>query len=166
MNNDGDPDLDAFPREQATDLVKRLPAYAKLALAIGRDDSVPASRRAALAGAGTYVVSPIGLVPGFIPLLGQLDDLWVLLRAVRFALDGLSPETRSEHLEAAGVTESQLEADFAAVSELVAWTARRGRSAAVRTAAGGRRLGQRISEQARTLRTEVERRLAERSDNG
>ncbi len=156
---------DPFPREQALELIKRLPAYAKLALAVGRDEALPGPQRAALIGAGTYVVSPIGLVPGFIPLVGQLDDLWVLLRALRFALDGLSPLTRAEHLAAAGVTEAQLEDDFASVSELVAWTARRGRSATVRAAARGRRVGQSLSQRAERLRAEVQRQWAERSTN-
>jgi len=153
---------DPFPREQATELVKRLPSYAKLAVAVGRDDALPGPQRAALIGAGTYVISPIGLVPGFVPLLGQLDDLWVLLRALRFALDGLSPQTRAEHLDAAGVTDDQIDADFSAVSDLVSWTGRRGRQAAVRAAARGQRLGRGVFSEARRLRAAAERRLAER----
>lgn len=152
---------DPFPRDQAVDLVRRLPAYARLALAVGRDDALPARQRAALIAAGTYVVSPIGLVPGFIPLLGQLDDLYVLLRAIRFALDGVSPQSRAEHLAVAEVTEDDLEADFVSVSDLVSWSARRGRATAVRAAAAGRRLGKGLSERAGRLREDIARRLEE-----
>lgn len=151
--------VDPFPREEAVELVKRLPAYARLALAVARDDALPGRRRAALLGAGTYVVSPIGLVPGFIPLLGQLDDLWLLLRALRFALDGLSPQSRAEHLTAAGLTEAAMDADYASVGELLSWTARRGRFAAIRAAAGGRVLGRRISERATRLSRDLARRI-------
>ncbi len=134
-------------------------------MAIGRDDALPLSQRAALVGAGTYVVSPIGLVPGFIPLVGQLDDLYVLLRAIRYALDGLAPVTRSAYLDAAEITEQDIEADFESVSEMVGWTARRGRNTAVRAAAGGLRAGRRLAGGAGRLRNELLRRLAERRND-
>lgn len=160
------PNDDSFPREQAVELVKRLPAYAKLALAVGRDEALPGPRRTALIAAGTYVVSPVGLVPGFVPLLGQLDDMWVLLKALRYALDGLSPQKKATHLAEADVTEVQMEEDMAAVSQLAAWSARRGRSTAVRAAAGGRRFGRRLSRGATRIRTDVARRVTELLDSG
>lgn len=154
---------DPFPREQAVELVKRLPTYAKLALALGRDEALPGRHRAALIAAGTYVVSPIGLVPGFVPLLGQLDDLWILLRALRYALDGLSPQTRSRHLAAAGLTDAEMARDFSSVNDLVAWSGRRGRSVAVRTAAGGQQLGRRLANRANQVREAAAARRAGRS---
>lgn len=146
---------DPFPREQAVELVRRLPAYARLALAISRDTSLPTARRAALVGAGAYVASPVSLIPGFVPLLGQLDDLWVLLRAIRYALDGLSPDSREAHLDAASITEQDIDADSSSVNQLVAWSARRGRSTVIRAAAGSRSLGRRLSREASRLQQSV-----------
>ena len=154
---------DPFPREQATELVKRLPAYAKLALAVGRDERLPRSQRLALVGAGTYVVSPIGLVPGFLPLVGQLDDLYVLLRALRFALAGLPAHVRQSHLDEAGVSDADLERDFGAVAQMGGWAARRGRDAAGRAATKGAELGRGLWERASRIREDLERRMDERS---
>jgi uncharacterized membrane protein YkvA (DUF1232 family) len=39
-----------------------------------------------------YLVSPIQLIPNFIPVIGQLDDLAVLTVAVRYACRCLPPE--------------------------------------------------------------------------
>ncbi|HUR16989.1 MAG TPA: YkvA family protein, partial [Candidatus Limnocylindrales bacterium] len=74
-----------FPRQEFTTLVKRLPRYAKLAWALARDPSLSRVRRAAVMAAAAYVVSPIDLVPGFIPVAGQLDDVAVALAAIRLA---------------------------------------------------------------------------------
>ena len=49
-----------------------------------RDDRVPVEARSALVAGGAYVISPIDLIPGFIPMLGQLDDLLVALLGLRF----------------------------------------------------------------------------------
>src|SRR6187397_1502161 len=96
-----------FPREAFGALLRRLPAYARLAWALGRDPRVSRLRRLAVLAGAAYVVSPVDLVPGFIPLAGQLDDLLVALGAIRVALDGLKPEWRGEKLAAAGLTRSE-----------------------------------------------------------
>ena len=63
------------------------------------------ARRTAVIAAAGYVISPVDLVPGVIPVLGQLDDIAVALLALRLALDGLHPERRRAHLEAAALDE-------------------------------------------------------------
>ncbi|NML47627.1 DUF1232 domain-containing protein [Ramlibacter sp. G-1-2-2] len=39
-----------------------------------------------------YVVSPIDLIPDFIPFFGQLDDIVLVPLAIRFLLKHLPPE--------------------------------------------------------------------------
>jgi uncharacterized membrane protein YkvA (DUF1232 family) len=88
-------ELDPFPGDAFGALLRRLPAYGRLAWRLGRDPLISRARRAAVIGAAGYLVSPIDLVPGFIPVLGQLDDIAVVLAALRLALDGLDPDLRA-----------------------------------------------------------------------
>jgi uncharacterized membrane protein YkvA (DUF1232 family) len=131
---------DPFPREAFGALVRRLPAYGRLAWRLGRDPRVSRGRRAAVVGAAGYVASPIDLVPGIIPLLGQLDDIAVLLAALRFALDGLDPTRRRTHLAAVGLTDADLAADTRAVGLTGAWAGRAGVRVGARAARGGARI--------------------------
>jgi len=138
-----------FPREEFGALVRRLPKYGRLAWALARDPRLSRARRAAVLAAAAYVISPIDLVPGIIPVAGQLDDLLVALGAIRLALDGLRPDVRAERLASVGLTQADLEADVRATGSITAWLARSGlrvgmqlMSAAARTGwvVGGRLL--------------------------
>lgn len=140
--NDGaadDPTDDPFPREPFAALVRRMPRYGKLALALGRDPAVGRARRAVVVAGAAYLLSPIDLVPGLIPILGQLDDLLVLFLAMRIALAGLSPERRRTHLAAAGIEEADFGADLRTLGVTTAWVGRRGVHVAARAATVGAR---------------------------
>jgi uncharacterized membrane protein YkvA (DUF1232 family) len=73
----------------ARDLLLFLPRLVVLLGKLVADPEVPALEKAILAGAVAYVVSPLDLIPDFIPVLGQIDDLYlvalVLLRFVNRA---------------------------------------------------------------------------------
>ena len=84
---------DPFPTERLMALVRRLPRYVRLAWRLGRDPRLCVGARVAVMGAAAYLASPIDLVPGIIPVAGQLDDAAVALLALRFALRGL-PQPR------------------------------------------------------------------------
>ncbi len=43
-----------------------------------------------------YLLSPIDLLPDFIPVLGLVDDLVLIPLAVRFVLDRLPPAVRAD----------------------------------------------------------------------
>src|SRR5690349_17212892 len=73
----------ASPLPRFLAAARRLPRYARLAGGLLRDARVPATSKAIIAAGGLYVVSPIDLVPGVIPVAGQLDDLLILLVALR-----------------------------------------------------------------------------------
>jgi uncharacterized membrane protein YkvA (DUF1232 family) len=113
--------MEPFPREEALALVRRVPSYGLLAWRLGRDPALAPSRRGALIGAAAYLASPIDVVPGIIPLLGQLDDLLVLVVALRFALSGMSPQQREVHLLAAGLSEETISADEQALRDIGRW---------------------------------------------
>ena len=119
---DGDP----FPTARFTDLLRRLPRYARLAWALGRDGRLSRSRRAALIAGAAYLASPIDLVPGIIPVAGQLDDAAAILLALRTALNGLPVAARETALTDAGLEVGVLEADLRTVGAIYAWLGRQG----------------------------------------
>jgi uncharacterized membrane protein YkvA (DUF1232 family) len=117
---------DAFPRERFIALVRRLPAYARLAWRLSRDPRLSRGRRTAVAAAAAYLISPIDLVPGIIPVAGQLDDAAVALLGLRFALRGLPAADREAHLDASGLAAADLDHDLGTVRMGAAWMLRRG----------------------------------------
>ena len=144
---------DAFPRERFLALVRRLPGYARLAWRLARDPRLSRARRTAVGAAAAYLVSPIDLVPGFIPVAGQLDDAAVALLALRFALRGLSAADREAHLDASGLTAPDLDHDLATVRMGAAWLLRRGGRVGLRAGRGLlRAAGRGLRTAARRLR--------------
>jgi uncharacterized membrane protein YkvA (DUF1232 family) len=122
--------------------VRRLPRYLKLAANMARDSNVPRSAKAMLGIGGIYTVSPIDLVPGFIPVAGQLDDLIVLLLALRTAIRACPPAVAESHLQRAGLARTDFDDDLAAAKDTVRWLAAKGARGSKRLAANGkRRLG-------------------------
>lgn len=135
----------AFPRDEFAALMRRLPSYGRLAWALARDRRLSRVRRAAVLAAAGYVVSPVDAIPGIIPVVGQLDDLFVALMAIRLALDGLKPEWRAEKLAAAGLAQADLDADMRATGRIAGWMARSGLKVGQRATAGAIRTGRSLA---------------------
>ena len=56
----------------------------------------PGWLKPAAAGVLLYVVSPIDLIPDFIPVLGVMDDLVLVPLAIRFILNKLPDAVRAD----------------------------------------------------------------------
>jgi uncharacterized membrane protein YkvA (DUF1232 family) len=67
------------------DLAGILPACATTMWRLRRDSHVPLRAKAALIFAGLWVLSPIDLIPEFLPVIGPLDDVVVVALALRYA---------------------------------------------------------------------------------
>lgn len=119
-------DGDAFPRARFLTLVGRLPRYLRLAVGLAGERRLSPIRRAGVLAAAAYLASPVDLVPGVIPVVGQLDDMAVVFLALRAALRALDPALRSEHLAAAGLDGDDIDRDLATLVAVAAWLARRG----------------------------------------
>jgi uncharacterized membrane protein YkvA (DUF1232 family) len=98
--------------------VKHLPAYAKLATTIVRDPEVPNGAKAVLGLGGGYALSPVDLIPGVIPIAGQMDDLYAVLTALQHSLKRMPDDLAQKHLDGAGVTREQIDDDLAAVRDV------------------------------------------------
>ena len=74
-----------LPPGAAKDLATVLPACATTARRLRKDPRVPGRAKLAVAFAGIWVVSPIDLIPEFLPVIGPLDDVVVVALALRYA---------------------------------------------------------------------------------
>ena len=99
-------------------LAGRLPVHARIVAGLLRDPRVPASRKALLAAALGYAVSPVDLIPDRFPLLGLLDDLVVAALAVDTFLAGVPEEALEEQLGAAGLPRAAFDEDALRVRRL------------------------------------------------
>ncbi|MCA9859146.1 MAG: DUF1232 domain-containing protein [Thermomicrobiales bacterium] len=125
---------------------RRLPRYGRLAANMVRDDRVPLDARSAVVVGGAYVISPIDLIPGFIPVLGQLDDLLVALLGLRFALAQTPEDVRLEHLDRAGLRPEDFGDDLRTVRDTSIYLLKAG---ARRTAGGLRTIARRTGHKLR-----------------
>jgi uncharacterized membrane protein YkvA (DUF1232 family) len=74
-----------LPPGTAKDLATVLPACATTVRRLRRDPRVPRKAKVAVAFAGLWVLSPIDLIPEFLPVIGPLDDVVVVALALRYA---------------------------------------------------------------------------------
>src|SRR5215217_1098946 len=113
-------------------VLSRIPQYIKLGWLLMNDPTVSGVGKAALGGGLAYAISPIDPVPGFIPVLGQLDDLAVLLLAIRTALKSCPTEVAEARLAEAGLSWQALDRDLVTLRATTIWVATRGGALAVR----------------------------------
>jgi uncharacterized membrane protein YkvA (DUF1232 family) len=109
------------PKDMAevVDLIRRLPTYIRLVWALIRDPRVPAGQKLILAGVGAYLFFPIDLIPDFVPVLGQLDDLAVVLLGLDFFIRSAPPDIVDEHLAKISQDKDQLRRDIATAERLL-----------------------------------------------
>lgn len=134
-------------------LVRRSPRYAKLTRRLLADGRIAAMDKAPLVGAIGYGISPIDLVPGIVPVLGQLDDMVVLLGALRLTLDRIAPEVANEHLMGVGLMKADVEDDMVNCRRAATRIVTGGARGAVRVMRTGTRLSLKLADAGiRTLR--------------
>ena len=81
-----------LPDGLVKDLVGFLPACVTAIRALRRDPRVPRSAKFAVGFAALWVVSPIDLIPEFLPVIGPLDDIVVVALAFRYAARRIPPQ--------------------------------------------------------------------------
>ena len=73
----------------------------------GRDPRVPWYAKAFALLIAAYALSPIDLIPDFVPILGYLDELVLLPPAILLAVKLVPPELMAEHRAAAARAEGR-----------------------------------------------------------
>ena len=104
---------------EVVDLVRRLPMYIRLIWALLRDRRVPVAQKLILAGIVGYLVLPIDLIPDFVPVLGQLDDLAVVLLGLDLFIRSAPSDIVEEHLAKISQDKDQLRRDIATAERLL-----------------------------------------------
>jgi uncharacterized membrane protein YkvA (DUF1232 family) len=89
--------LVAGRRMDARALARFIPDCLVLLRRLIGDERVPRRRKVALLALVVYLSTPIDLVPDFIPVVGQLDDVVVAALALRYALRSGGPDLLTQH---------------------------------------------------------------------
>lgn len=93
-------------------IIEKLPGYSKLLFKLYRSKGISMRHKLTLSVGIAYSLSPIELIPGIIPVAGQLDNLLVMLRCLEKVLDKADPEITGPYLEEAGITPEEIKEDI------------------------------------------------------
>src|ERR671919_2540507 len=94
-------------------LVLKLPTYDRVVWGIMRDPRTPIGLKGMMAAALAYVVLPVDLIPDAIPIIGQADDLTVLLLVLDLFIQNAPADVRAEHTARARNGTADLDRDLA-----------------------------------------------------
>jgi uncharacterized membrane protein YkvA (DUF1232 family) len=100
-------------------IASRAPVYGRLIVELAVDGRVPWSRKALLGFAAAYVLSPIDLIPDFIPFFSRLDDVVVTIIALDLFLEGVPRELMIEKMYTLGIDGRELERDMEAARRIL-----------------------------------------------
>ena len=87
-------------RKQLVRRLQALPARSKLRLAwrLLRDRRMPLLVKAVIPALVAYLLMPLDIIPDFIPVIGQLDDLLLIALAVGLVFRFTPVELLEEHI--------------------------------------------------------------------
>lgn len=101
---------------EAIETARKLPTYARLVWGLARDPRVPLEQKAVLAGIAAYLVFPIDLIPDFIPVIGELDDLAVVIFGLDWFIRNAPPDVVEEHMTRIAKRDDTLSRDLESAS--------------------------------------------------
>lgn len=88
-----------------------------------RDPRVPWPAKAVAVCVAAYALSPIDLIPDFIPVLGLLDELIILPLGILLAVKLIPPHVLAEHRATAAIAQMQPRSTAGALAIIVVWIA-------------------------------------------
>lgn len=100
-------------------MIWKLPTYARIIWGLLRDPRTPLHLKGLLVAALAYLVMPFDLIPDMIPILGQADDLTVLMLVLDLFIANAPAEVRREHVERARNGTADLDRDLARLRSIM-----------------------------------------------
>ena len=88
-----------------------------------RDSRVPWYAKVVALAVAAYALSPIDLIPDFVPVLGYLDDLVIVPLGIMLAIRLIPPAIMAEHRATAAAAVARPRSRVAAVAIVVLWIA-------------------------------------------
>ena len=86
-------------RETMKQLVRDLPKFLKLLWGLYRDTRVSSLDKGLVLVTIGYILMPMDFIPDFIPVLGQIDDIYLLALALDRLLNNAGVDVLLEHWE-------------------------------------------------------------------
>jgi uncharacterized membrane protein YkvA (DUF1232 family) len=86
-----------------------------------RDPRTPWYARAFALAVAAYALSPIDLIPDFVPVLGYLDEVILLPPAILLAIRLVPPEVMAEHRAAAAAAQAKPVSRAGAALVMAVW---------------------------------------------
>jgi uncharacterized membrane protein YkvA (DUF1232 family) len=77
--------------------IRQLPHYVRLLLGLITDSRVAAVDKLLVVGAIAYIVTPIDFIPDFIPFLGEVDDVYLLVMALQRLISNAGRSVLLDH---------------------------------------------------------------------
>jgi uncharacterized membrane protein YkvA (DUF1232 family) len=77
--------------------IRELPNFVRLLYGLITDSRVASLDKLLVAGAVAYILMPIDLIPDFIPFLGEVDDVFVLVLALQRLIQHAGRTVLLEH---------------------------------------------------------------------
>jgi uncharacterized membrane protein YkvA (DUF1232 family) len=77
-------------------LLKILSKYRKIIKATLTDDRVPSLLKYGLIGTIIYIVSPVDILPDVLPIIGQIDDIGLIIAVLERIKSNLPPHVMDE----------------------------------------------------------------------
>ena len=111
-------------------MIQRITQWARLArrdvyavYRAARDPRVPWYAKALAFCVAGYALSPIDLIPDFVPVLGYLDDLIIVPLGILIVVKLIPPEIIAEHRALAAESQGRPVSHTAAIVIVVVWAA-------------------------------------------
>jgi len=100
------------------DTIRHLPLYLRLFFGLFRDARVATIDKVLVGAAIAYLLAPVDLVPDWIPFLGQVDDVFLLVTALKRLMANAGKRVVAEHWagEMRELSEMQLDCVIAAAA--------------------------------------------------
>lgn len=106
-------------RQLAKDAVLMLPNLIKLLGRLLKDPRVPRRSKIVVGAVMAYVVSPVDILPDFIPVAGILDDLFLVVFALNHLIERAGEEVVLEHWDGPQDILSMVRSVLTTITELV-----------------------------------------------